>query len=164
MPVTPFHFGPGAALWSASPRNVSFLSFCAANVLIDVESLYNMMAGNSRIHTFLHTYLGSTLAAIGVVAAYLLLLRIARLLPLPDIFGWKALGLRQVALGALLGAWTHVLLDSSMHADITPFAPFSGSNPALRIVPLGWLHIFCIASAILAAAVALLRSRSRQHA
>lgn len=163
MPVTPFHFGPGAALWAASPRHVSFLSFCATNVLIDVESLYNMVTGRPRIHTFLHTYLGSTLAAIVVVCAFLLLLRMARLVPLPDPFRWKALGIRQIAIGALLGAWTHVLLDSVMHADITPFAPISTRNPMFRIVPLDWLHLFCIGAALLAGVVVMLR-RGRMHA
>ena len=164
MPVTPFHFGPGAAIWSASPKNVSFLSFCAANVLIDTESLYNMVADRPRIHTFLHTYIGSTLAALGIVAAFLLLVRSARLIPLPDLFGWKALGTRQVAIGALLGAWTHVFVDSIMHADITPFAPMSSSNPTYRVITLGWLHSLCIATAVLGAAVATLRNRSRPRA
>ena len=42
MPVTPFHFGPGAALHAVAPKHVSFLAFCAANILIDLESLYNL--------------------------------------------------------------------------------------------------------------------------
>ena len=37
MPITPFHFGPGAALHVLAPRHVSFLAFCAANVVIDVK-------------------------------------------------------------------------------------------------------------------------------
>lgn len=40
MPVTPFHFGPGALLHATAPRHVSFLAFCGANVLIDLEPLY----------------------------------------------------------------------------------------------------------------------------
>jgi hypothetical protein len=66
VPVTPFHFGPGALITVASRGYVSFLAFCAANVLIDVESLYNMLTMQARIHTFLHTYAGATIAA-GVV-------------------------------------------------------------------------------------------------
>ena len=62
MPFTPFHFGPGALVSAAARKYVSFLAFCAVNVLIDVESLYNMLTRQPRIHTFLHTYVGATVA------------------------------------------------------------------------------------------------------
>ena len=48
MPITPFHFGPGAALHAISPRHVSFLAFCAANVLTDLESLYFLLLALRR--------------------------------------------------------------------------------------------------------------------
>ena len=50
MPITPFHFGPGAALHALAPKHVSFLAFAAANVIIDVEPLYFMLAGQA-LHT-----------------------------------------------------------------------------------------------------------------
>jgi hypothetical protein len=37
MPFTPFHFGPGAVVHSAAPKHISFLAFCGANVLVDVD-------------------------------------------------------------------------------------------------------------------------------
>ena len=52
MPVTPFHFGPGALVHALAPRYVSFLAFCAANVLIDVEPGYYMMVGQFPLHRF----------------------------------------------------------------------------------------------------------------
>ena len=63
MPVTPFHFGPGALVSVMSKRHCSFLSFCAVNVAIDIESLRNMITHQPRIHTFFHTYLGASIAA-----------------------------------------------------------------------------------------------------
>jgi hypothetical protein len=36
MPITPFHFGPAVAVHAVSPKKVSFLAFCASNVLIGV--------------------------------------------------------------------------------------------------------------------------------
>jgi hypothetical protein len=62
MPITPFHFGPGALLHAMAPRHVSFIAFCAANVLIDVESLYNLVNQRHPVHAFFHTYAGATLA------------------------------------------------------------------------------------------------------
>ena len=53
--------------------------------------------------------------------------------------------------GAFLGAYTHVALDSIMHFDMAPLAPISSANPLLRLVPVGWLHVFCIASGLFGA-------------
>jgi hypothetical protein len=47
-----------------------------------------------------------------------------------------------------------VLLDSIMHADMAPLAPFASSNAMLGAVSLRALHLGCVASG--AAGVALL--------
>lgn len=141
MPITPFHFGLGAALHSAAPKRVSFLSFCAANVLIDIESLYNLVLRQHPVHAFLHTYIGATLMVGATVALFLVLRWFASKFWLPNPFSWQALLVPPVALGAALGAYSHVVLDSVMHADIQPFSPFSSANPLLGVVPLGTLHI-----------------------
>ncbi len=140
MPITPFHFGPGAALHALAPRHVSFLAFCAANVVIDVESLYNLVNRREPVHAFLHTYIGATLVWLALWAAFWLLRRWAG-----RWFTW-----RQVALGALLGAYSHVVLDSVMHRDIRPLMPFNGGNALQGVVDLGMLHLACIASALFA--------------
>ena len=68
MPVTPFHFGPGAAFHALAPRHVSFLAFCAANVLIDIEPLYFILTGQYPVHRFFYTYIGATfIVAITIV-------------------------------------------------------------------------------------------------
>ena len=151
MPITPFHFGPGAALQAMAPRHISFLAFCAANVLIDVESLYNLVHGRHPVHAFFHTYVGATLAALAIVAAFWLLRRagVRRLLP--------ALTLRQVTLGAALGAWSHVLLDSVMHHDIQPLMPFSAGNALQGLVSLSALHWGCLACGVVAIVIACVR-------
>ena len=70
MPFTPFHFGPGAALHAIAPKHVSFIAFCASNVVIDVESLYNLLNHRTPVHAFFHTYIGATLALLGVVGIF----------------------------------------------------------------------------------------------
>ena len=158
MPVTPFHFGPGALVSVASPRYVSFLAFCAVNVLIDVESLRNMVTHQPRIHTFFHTYLGASIAAAVVVMLFIPARWLALRLPDNLLLRWRVLSVAPVAIGAVLGAWSHVLLDSIMHADITPFAPMSQANPLYRAVSLTTLHAACVVSGALGAAWLLLRS------
>jgi membrane-bound metal-dependent hydrolase YbcI (DUF457 family) len=162
VPITPFHFGPGAAIHSASPRHISFLAFCAANVLIDVEPLYYMITGQFWLHRLFHTYIGATLVAMTTVLLFLGARRVARPLSLPDIFEWQQLSVRAVAIGAFLGTYSHVVLDSVMHADIRPFAPFSDTNPLLGIVSLRALHLFCLGAGAVGLAVVLVRGAMRQ--
>jgi membrane-bound metal-dependent hydrolase YbcI (DUF457 family) len=158
VPITPFHFGPGVLVSAASRSKVSFLAFAATNVLIDVESLYNMVTGQPRIHTFFHTYLGSTLAAAVVVVAFLPIRCLALRLPPWPVLAWRRLSVMAVVLGSLVGAWSHVLFDSVMHADITPLAPFSNANGLYRMVPLGALHLFCVGAGIVGVGWYVLRS------
>lgn len=144
MPITPFHFGPGALLHAVAPRHVSFLSFCAANVLIDFESLYNLLRRRHPVHAFFHTYLGATLVIAAVVLLFLGLRVFASHSWLPKLFRWRELRSQQVAIGAALGAYSHVVLDSVMHRDIQPLSPFSFSNALLGVIPLSTLHLACL--------------------
>lgn len=160
MPVTHFHFGPGGLITLASRGRASFLAFCAANVVIDVESLVNMLTGAPRIHTFLHTYIGATLAALAVTALFLPVRAVARRLPPWRLLAWRDLGVPAVLAGALLGAGSHVVLDSIMHGDITPLAPFSDANGLHRVISLWWLHLLCVLAGVLALLVWLMRPSS----
>jgi len=162
LPITPFHFGPGAALHALAPRQVSFLAFCASNVLIDLESLYNLLTGSHPVHQFLHTYLGATLAALVTVVLFRVAQRLAaRWRWMPNLFEWRELALKPLVIGALLGAASHVMLDSVMHRDMAPFAPFSAANPLLGIVSLSTLHWFCLGCAVLALFIIGVRRRRR---
>jgi len=144
MPITPFHFGPGALLHAAAPRQISFLAFCAANVIIDLESLYNLVQQRQPVHAFLHTYVGATLVVAATALLFLACRRFAAIYGLPDLLSWPGLKIRQVLAGAALGAYTHIVLDSVMHQDIQPLMPFSPGNPLLGAVALGTLHQACI--------------------
>jgi hypothetical protein len=157
MPVTPFHFGPGLLLHAMAPRRVSFMAFCAANVAIDVESLVNLVRGNEPVHAFFHTFVGATLAGSATAATMGLACRLGRRWRWPDLFGWLSLTPRRLTAGALLGAWTHVVLDCVMHRDIRPFSPFSQANPLLGLVSLDTLHLGCVGAGV--AGALLLGSR-----
>ena len=70
MPFTPFHFGPGAAIHAVAPKQVSFLAFCASNVLIDIEPLYFILTQQYPLHRFFHTYIGAFLIVGATVALF----------------------------------------------------------------------------------------------
>lgn len=146
MPFTAFHFGPGAVFHAAAPKQVSFLAFCAANVLIDVESLYFMVTQQFPVHRFFHTYIGASVIVLSTLALFAGALKLASLAPLPNTFGWKQLTIRTIVIGAALGGYSHIALDSLMHSDIRPFAPLSEANPLLHAMPLGILHWSCLAA------------------
>jgi hypothetical protein len=157
MPFTPFHFGPGALVHAVAPRHVSFLAFCGANVLMDTEPLYFMLTGQEPLHRFFHTYVGATLVMAATVALFLLALRVAARLRLPDTFGWQSLTRRAVLGGAAAGSYSHIVLDSVMHADIRPWAPFSPANALYGLISIETLQTLCLACAAAAALILGLR-------
>ena len=157
MPITPFHFGPGALLHAAAPRHVSFLAFCTANVLIDLESLYNLVHRNDPVHAFFHTYVGATLVVIATVILFLAARWLAAHAWLPNLLRWRDLTTRQVITGAVLGSSSHVVLDSVMHRDMQPLLPFSAGNSLLHAIPLGALHAACLATGVVGALVVAIK-------
>lgn len=164
MPFTPFHFGPGAMLHAAAPKQVSFLAFCAANVIIDLEPLYFMLTRQFPLHRFFHTYIGASIILLSTLALFVGALKLASIMPLPDLFGWKQLTVRPVAVGAALGSYSHIALDSFMYSDIRPFAPLSVANPFLDAVSLNTLHWSCFAAGAVGLTVVVIRNvRHRQN-
>jgi membrane-bound metal-dependent hydrolase YbcI (DUF457 family) len=153
MPVTPFHFGPGAVVHAVAPRQVSFIAFCAANVLIDIEPLTYMLTHQYPVHRFFHSYAGATVIWPVTVLLFLLARRLADIVWLPNVFNWKSLSVVRVAVGAALGAYSHIVFDSLMHADMRPLAPFSDANPLLGLVPVSALRWFCIIAGLVGLAV-----------
>lgn len=148
MPFTPFHFGPGLAIHAVAPQQVSFLSFCAVNVLVDVEPLYYMLTGQPPLHRIFHTYIGVSVVIAATVMLAVGVLTWIKRTRFPDFFRWRNLTSRQVLFGAVLGGYSHVFLDSIMHSDIRPLAPFSESNGLLHVIPLSILHVACLALGI----------------
>ncbi|KQV54026.1 MULTISPECIES: DUF4184 family protein [unclassified Duganella] len=157
MPITPFHFGPGAAIHAIAPKRISFIAFCAANVLIDIEPFYYMRTGQFPLHRFFHTYIGATLIIFLAIALFIAVRAGANRLRLPNLFGWRDLSTASVATGAAFGSYTHVVFDSIMHSDIRPFAPLSDSNPLLRAIPLDTLHWSCVLAGAIGIAILLMR-------
>ena len=119
-----------------------------------------MSTGQFPLHRFFHTYIGATLIASLVVALFLA----SRSLRLPNLFDWRNLSIASVALGAVVGSYTHVIFDSIMHADTRPFAPFSDANPLLAAVPLETLHWSCALAGMIGIAILLLRRRHKANA
>jgi len=158
MPFTPFHVGPGLLIKPFIGRYFSLTVFILAQIIMDTEPLYYMLRGETFVHRFFHTYVGATVVAgLTIVLAKPLgqqalrywnqcfvLENERRWFGVPIHIPWPA-----IVIGALFGTYSHVFLDSFMHADMHPLAPFSDDNPWLHGVTLGQLYGACAVSGLL---------------
>jgi hypothetical protein len=169
MPITPFHFGPGALFKCAAPGRVSWTVFALANVLIDLEPIGLFLLTGEPVHPWLHTPPGAI--AVAVTAATL------GRRPCEWFLGWWNRQLspaqaRWLAVpvqinraaawaGAFLGTISHILLDAVMHVDVRPFWPLHPGNPMQGWITVEALQWACVAAGVLGVAVlALLRARA----
>jgi len=152
MPFTPLHLGPGAAFKSLAPGYLSFTIFAFVQVVIDIEPLYYMLQSTWPVHRLFHTYLGVSIpVVIGIAIGRpicewwlrlwngLLDERQAR------YFSFKpAIDLRSAVIGAAVGGYSHVALDSVMHSDVRPFAPFAEGGSMVGLITIEQLHMLCV--------------------
>jgi hypothetical protein len=152
VPFTPLHMGPGLAIKALAGGRFSVLTFGIAQVAIDIEPLVGLIRGSSVLHGPTHTYLAALIIAIVVATVSpplcrLILRRWNRELSFHGL-GWlvepESFAPRPVIAGAFVGTLSHVILDSIMHSDISPLAPWSDANALLGLISIGSLHQFCI--------------------
>ena len=141
MPFTPFHMGPGILVKAALRGAFSLIIFGGTQVLMDVQPLVVILTRQGHMHGITHTYLGATIiAAVAAVAGKRIIdlgMRLIEYAPRLRISWVVAIS------SALIGGWSHVLLDSVMHADVRPFYPFSASNGLHGAIFSSALHGLC---------------------
>ena len=160
MPITPFHFGPGALVKAIAPRHFSFTVFAFSQLLIDLEPIGFFIFSGVPVHPYLHTYLGAALVFLaswwGGRPVCEWALRVWNAWLSPTQSRWLAyeprISTKAAGLGALVGAYSHVAIDSIMHGDMEPLAPFSAVSPWLHAVSLETLHLACVAAGIMGVA------------
>ena len=155
MPFTPLHMGPAIALKSIAGRYFSLMVFGFSQVAMDIEPLVRILRDDDILHGFTHTYVGAALVAIPSlligrpVCQYFLNSWKAdsrsgflNWLRGPEVISWPA-----AITGAFIGTYSHVVLDSVMHYDTRPLAPFSQANLLYGLLSIESLHAFCVLSA-----------------
>jgi membrane-bound metal-dependent hydrolase YbcI (DUF457 family) len=171
MPFTPFHLGPGLALKALGGERFSLIAFGFAQVAMDIEPLLGLINNWPVLHGWTHSLLGAT--AIGVLAGLLTPLLGRPLLrlwndhwrdeELPGFAANRVLPWPASLFGAVLGCWTHVVLDGVMHADLRAFWPWSDARPWLHVISLSALHRACVAAGAVGVAIGLWRGWRRQR-
>ena len=151
MPFTTFHLIAGTSVKSVAPQYFSFSTFALTNVIIDSEVLYYLFTTGIPSHKFFHTFLGVTLIGIFVgmfckpICEFVL--RIWNKTLRMEKFGWFRTEVKILKFaawsGALIGAYSQLILDSIMHRDMSPFFPVSDYNGLQRIISIESLHDLC---------------------
>ena len=154
MPFTPFHMGPGIFIKALLQGSFSLMVFGWSQIVMDIQPLVVLLTGEGHLHGFSHTYIGATLLAIfsALSGKYLselglIIIGISKKNNPINIAWWVAY------VSAFIGTYSHVILDSIMHSDVEPFYPLSQANNLLGLITVGQLHKFCLASALVGAAI-----------
>jgi len=143
--------GPGILVKALLQGSFSLMVFGWSQIVMDLQPLIAIVTGEGKLHGFTHTYFGSTLIAIISAVTGKYLSQWALIILSNDtqrginIRWWVAF------LSAFIGSYSHVVLDSIMHADIEPLSPFSQSNELLGLISVGALHEFCVYSGLVGA-------------
>ena len=152
MPFTPFHIVAGASVKAIAPKHFSWSVFILTNILIDCEPLYYHFTEGMLSHKFFHSIIGASIIAILCATLGKPLceygLKLWNNSLAPEDKKWLGSGIKISHLsawtGAVIGAYSHLILDSIMHLDIKPLAPFTDENLLLGILGLMELHALCL--------------------
>src|SRR5215831_5158359 len=152
MPFTPFHACPAAAIKAVIPRYFRFTVFCFAQVVTDCESAYHMIRQEYPVHRWMHTYAGATLVALFCIIVgrpfcqFFLGLwnkwrdaTFKHSFLTTDPISWTS-----ASIGAFIGTYSHVFLDSVTHSDVAPFGPINSANPFYSNFRALAVHLVCI--------------------
>jgi hypothetical protein len=152
MPFTPFHMGAAMLVKPAAGARFSVIAFGLAQVVIDIEPGIGMLGGSDVLHGPSHTIIGAILIAIAVaLVSPCLASRIVRRWnqevryhKLEWLVEVEQVSKLAVLAGAFFGTLSHLILDSLMHHDIHPLAPFSNANPLLGLVSHDAVYQLCV--------------------
>ncbi len=160
MPFTPFHFGPSFLIGILFVGNVNMASILLASVAMDIEPIYCISSSSCPLHGFLHTYVGATVLSLAGVSAAIYFAR-KQLTGVSDALGVRQdYSLKSIIIGALIGGWSHVFLDSFLYPDLLPLWPVLPTNPFVGILDSQATYLITIIGFIAGAAAYFWRLNS----
>ena len=161
MPFTPFHIAAGASVKAIAPKHFSWSVFTLTNILIDCEPLYYHFTEGMLSHKFFHSIIGASIVV--VICATLGKPLCEHGLKLwnnslaPEDNKWLGSGIEinhlSAWIAAIIGAYSHLVLDSIMHVDIKPLVPFTDENQLLGVIDITNLYLICIGLLVVGAVI-----------
>jgi len=148
MPFTPFHLGPSLLIGVIFFPYLFIPSILLGSIIVDIEPLTFLILDLPVLHLFFHTFFGATLLAL-LGAFFLFLLRgvfekIMTFFLLP-----QTVSPLNITIAALVGAYSHIVLDAFLYPEMQPFWPLIG-NPFLGLVSSLAIYLFCVLCFIIA--------------
>ena len=142
MPFTPFHLGPGLLIGLIFKQWINIPAILIASIIVDVRAAYCLFTGCYPLHGPLHTFLGALiLSSLVIFSIYLFR---DRLKPISIFLKIKQdYSLQSIVIGAVIGVWSHVILDAFLYPEMVPFWPVHG-NPFIGIFGSIEIYGFCI--------------------
>ena len=166
--------GAAMIIKPAFRRHFSILVFGIAQVAMDIEPMIGMIRDWDVLHGPSHTILGALLIA--ALVAWLapplcnfILSKFNQEVAHHNV-AWlqEPYPITRTAalIGAFFGTLSHLILDSLMHHDIHPLAPFSNANPITDLVSHDGVYQLCVVLGVIgtvAWAVGKWRGKATQH-
>lgn len=155
-------------------RHFSLLVFGIAQVAMDIEPMIGMISDWDVLHGPSHTIIGALLIA--ALVAWLapplcnfILFKFNQEVAHHSV-AWLQepypIARTAALTGAFFGTLSHLILDSLMHHDIHPLAPFSNANPLTDWVSHNGVYQLCVVLGVIgtvAWAVGKWRGKATQH-
>jgi membrane-bound metal-dependent hydrolase YbcI (DUF457 family) len=130
MPLTPFHLGPALVLALVLLSLVDLPALLLGSISPDIEpAAVWFLDLPFPLHGLLHSFVGGTLLSL-VLAALIFPIRKYLETPMRFLKLYQNYSFSRMLGGALIGIYSHILFDASMHGDMKPFWPLD-QNPFL---------------------------------
>lgn len=153
--------GPGILVKSILQGFFSLIIFGWAQLLMDIQPVLAVLTGKGSLHGFSHTYIGATLIAIISAITGKWVYQAIMVFIGKDFTGYQKklfdvpikLTNSVCIFSAFIGTYSHVLLDSIMHADIEPFYPIYLKNDMNLMISIENLYKLCIYTGMVGAII-----------
>ncbi len=153
--------GPGILIKAILQGFFSLIIFGWAQILMDLQPLFVIITGKGSLHGFSHTYVGATLIALISAFTGKWIYEMVMVFIKKDFTVYqkklfdvpKKLTTGVCIISALLGTYSHVILDSIMHADVEPFYPINLENNLHLVLSIESLYKLCIYTGVVGSVI-----------
>jgi uncharacterized protein DUF4184 len=152
---------PGILVKAILQGFFSLIIFTWAQLLMDIQPILAILTNKGPLHGFSHTYIGATLIAIFSALTGKWIYQTIMKFIQKDFTDYQnllfdvpqKLTLSVCVVSAFIGTYSHVLLDSIMHADIEPFYPIYLKNDINLIISIESLYKLCVYTGTIGAVI-----------
>lgn len=152
MPFTPFHMGAALLVKPAAQKHFGLITCGVAQIAMDIEPFIGMVRNSEKLHGPTHTVLGAIVIGLFVAPLSPSICRPILRRYNQEVMAYKLCWLLEPAEPTRLAIWpgalgdtlSHIVLDSFMHYDMRPLAPFSDANSIFNVLSHDGVYELCL--------------------